>query len=220
MASRRRPLVKICGITNEADGRLALECGADLLGFIMAPSPRRVTARRAAELVRRLRKHPAAAKVAMTGVFMDARPGWLLKSARGAQLDVVQLHGEESPDYVARVIAAGFKVMKVVKTLDRAAITEMRRFSGAWAFLLEPRRAGPGRAKPRNPDCRPARAATRAHPRVGLAGGVSAENVRKVARDAGPGLWLVDSASGVELRPGRKDPDRLRRFFAELRGSR
>jgi phosphoribosylanthranilate isomerase len=212
------PLVKICGITNGPDGRLALECGADLLGFIMAKSPRRVSARRAAELIRKLRRHRRGRKAIMTGVFMNAKLGWLLKSARAAKLDLVQLHGEESPEYVASVVAAGFKVMKVVKTLGRGALAEMRRFPQAWAFLLEPRKAGPGRKKPKNPNYRPARAATRAHPRVGIAGGVSPENVKKVARDVGNSLWLVDAVSRVEKCPGVKDPEKLKKFFAELRG--
>jgi phosphoribosylanthranilate isomerase len=217
MASKRRPLVKICGITNESDGRLALDCGADLLGFIMARSPRRVTVARAAELVRRLRRHRRGGRALMTGVFMNAPLGWLLRSARAARLDLVQLHGEEDPEYVAKVAAAGFKVMKVIKRLGRGAPAEMKRFAKAWAFLLEPRRAGPGRKKPKNPNYRPARAATRARPRVGVAGGISPENVRRVVRDVGPGLWLVDAASGVESRPGRKDPGKLKLFFREVR---
>jgi len=218
MANRRKPLVKICGITSESDGRLALDCGAGLLGFIMAKSPRRVTARRAAELVRRLRRHPRGRKALMTGVFVNAKLGWLLGSARAAKLDLVQLHGEESPEYVAEVAAAGFGVMKVVKQLGRGALVEMNRFPEAWAFLLEPRRAGPGRRKPRRPDYSAARAAARAHPRVGIAGGISPENVRKVVRDLGGSLWLVDAASRIERRPGRKDPEKLRRFFREVRG--
>ncbi len=217
MANRRKPLVKICGITNESDGLLAMKCGADLLGFIMAKSPRRVTALCAASLIRKLRRAPRGSKAMMTGVFMNAPLGWLLKAARGAKLDLVQLHGEESPEYFEEVVAAGFKVMKVVKALGRGALSEMKRYPHAWAFLLEPRKAGPGRKKPRNPDYVPARAATRAHPRVGIAGGVSPLNARKVVRDVGAKLWLVDAASSVELRPGRKDPEKLRALFAAIR---
>jgi len=217
MASRRKPLVKICGITSESDGRLALSCGAELIGFIMAKSPRRVTARRAVELIGKLRRFPRGRKAIMTGVFMNARLGWLLRSARAAKLDLVQLHGEETPEYVGAVASAGFKVMKVVKQLGRAAVAEMKRYPDAWAFLLEPRRSGPGRKKPRNPNYAPACAAARAHPRVGIAGGISPQNAGRVARDVGGRLWLVDAASGVESRPGRKDPEKLRRLFAELR---
>jgi phosphoribosylanthranilate isomerase len=218
MANRHRPLVKICGITNVPDGRLALRCGADLLGFIMARSPRRVTANRAATLIRQLRRLPRGRRTIMTGVFMNAPLGWALKAARAAKLDLVQLHGEESPEYVAALAAGGFRVMKVVKRLGRGALAEMKRFPESWAFLLEPRRAGPGRSKPKNPDYSAARAATRAHPRVGVAGGVSPENARRVAADAGPGLWLIDAVSSLETSPGVKDHMKVRKFFAALRG--
>ncbi len=218
MANRHRPLVKICGITNVPDGRLALECGADLLGFIMARSPRRVTAKRAASLIRKLRRLPRGRRAIMTGVFMNAPLAWALRAARAAELDLVQLHGEESPEYVAAVAAGGFRVMKVVKRLGRGALAEMKRFPESWAFLLEPRRAGPGKKKPKNADYSPARAATRAHPRVGIAGGVSPENARRAAGAAGPALWLVDAVSSLESSPGVKNPEKVRKFFAALRG--
>ncbi len=216
--AQQLPLVKICGITSESDGRLALDCGADLLGFILAGSPRRVTARLAAELVAVLRRAPGGRGALMTGVFKNAPLGWLLKTCREADFDLVQLHGSESPEYVGKVVAAGFKVMKVVKKLGKPAAAIMKRYDQAWAFLLEPGVPGSWRGTVRSAPFRSARSALAEHPRVGVAGNLSPQNVKRVARAAGSRLWLVDAASSLESLPGVKDPEKLREFFAELRG--
>jgi phosphoribosylanthranilate isomerase len=211
-----RPLLKICGITNINDAQFALKSGANLLGFIMAPSPRRVTVRRAAELVKNLRRSSRGKSVLMTGVFMNARRSWVLSAAREIGLDLLQLHGSESPEYVSALKAEGFKVLKTIKCLGTRARAEMKRFPEAWAFLLEPARSGPGRSKPKNPNFKSARIAAAAHKRVGVAGGVSSDNLQKVLADVGTDLWLVDAASSLELSPGRKDPVRVTAFCRQL----
>ncbi|MHC4916465.1 MAG: phosphoribosylanthranilate isomerase [Planctomycetota bacterium] len=218
MASNRKPLVKICGTTSESDGRMALSAGADMLGFILARSPRRVTVSRAAELIRALRGARRGKSVLMVGVFMDAPLGWLLSACRRAEFDAVQLHGSESPEYVGKVVSGGFRVIKTIKKLGMPAARAMKRQREAWAFLLEPARYGPGRRKPAKPDFRAARPPLAAHPRVGLAGGISPDNVREVVRATGPKLWLVDAVSSLESFPGVKDREKVKQFFAELRG--
>ena len=216
--SAKRPLVKICGITNADDGRQALDCGADLLGFMLARSPRRVTAKMAARLIDELRGHPRGAGVLMTGVFMNAPLGWCLKVAREARFDLVQLHGEEDPDYVGKVVAGGFKVMKVIKKLGKPAISAMSRYPEAWAFLLEPAKAGPGMNKPENPRLAAAAPAVLEHPRVGVAGGVSAVNVAGIIAEIGPQLWMVDASSRLERFPGVKNPDLVRQLIRRAKG--
>lgn len=218
MASKRRPLVKVCGITSQEDGRFALVRGADLLGFILARSPRRVTARLAAELVGTLRAGYRGRRALMTGVFKDAPLGWLLKACAAAEFDLVQLHGREDPEYVGHVAAAGFKVMKVIKKLGRPAVAAMRRYPDAWAFLLEPKVPGAWRGTARSAGFRSARLALAGHPRVGIAGNLSALNVRAAVRAAGPDLWLVDAASSLETFPGVKDPARVEAFISEAKG--
>jgi len=213
----RRPLVKVCGITRPVDGRTALAAGADLLGFVLARSPRRVSARRAAELVRGLRRERRGVRALMTGVFKDAPLGWLLKASRRAGFDLVQLHGAESPRYLERVAAAGFRVMKVIKKLDRAAAGEMERYPKAWAFLLEPPVPKSWRGTARAADFRGARLPARRHPRVGIAGNLSPELARRAVRAAGKDLWLVDAASALESAPGLKDPELVRAFLAACR---
>ncbi len=208
-----RPLVKVCGVTSEEDGRFALSSGADLLGFILAKSPRRVTAHLAAELVAALREGYRGKRALMTGVFKDAPLGWLLKTCRQAEFDLVQLHGKESPEYVGQVAAGGFKVMKVVKKLGKPAAAAMKRYPEAWAFLLEPKVRGSWRGTARSASFRGARAAFGEHPRVGVAGNLSPRNVKKIVRAAGPHLWLVDAASSLESFPGVKDPAKVKAFI-------
>jgi phosphoribosylanthranilate isomerase len=218
MRNKRHLLVKICGITSEEDGRVALDAGADLVGVILARSPRRVTAERAAELVRALREHPRGSEATMTGVFMDAPLGWLLEVCRGAGFDLVQLHGAETPEYVGKVVSAGFRVMKVIRKLGRPAVAALERYPEAWAFLLEPEAEDAWAADQADPVFREARLALEAHPRVGLARRLSPENIRKVVLACGPNLWLVDAASSLERFPGVKDHDRVRAFVDAVRG--
>ncbi|HOX07500.1 MAG TPA: phosphoribosylanthranilate isomerase [Planctomycetota bacterium] len=210
-------LVKICGITNEADGRAALAAGAGLLGFILAESPRKVTAAEAARLVAALRRTPHGRRALMVGVFKDAPAAAVLRAARRARFDLVQLHGAEPPADALELARRGFRVLKVVKRLGRAAVREMGRFPAAWAFLLEKPVPKSWRGTARTADWRKARPALAAHPRVGIAGNLSPGNVARAVRGAGRGLWLVDAASTLERAPGLKDRELVRRFAAAAR---
>jgi phosphoribosylanthranilate isomerase len=210
---KNAPLVKVCGIASAADGRAALSAGADLLGFVLAQSPRRVTVAQAAALVRALRaaRRPAAL---MVGVFKDQPVAEVLRAARRARFDVVQLHGAETPAEAARLAAAGFRVVKVIRSLGRRGLWEMRRFPAAWAFLLEPPVPGPWRGTARTADWRRARAQLAAHPRAGIAGNLSPANVARALGAAGPRAWLADAASTLERSPGVKDLRLVRAFVA------
>jgi phosphoribosylanthranilate isomerase len=212
------PLVKVCGITSEPDGRAALAAGAGLLGFILAASPRQVTAAKAARLVAALRRAPGGRPALMVGVFKDAPAAAVFRAARRARFDLVQLHGSETPADVGSLSRRGLLVMKVVRRLGRAAAAEMRRYPEAFAFLLEKPVPRSWRGTARTADWRKARPAIAAHPRVGIAGNLSPDNVRRAVREAERGLWLVDAASTLERSPGRKDGALVRRFVKAARG--
>jgi phosphoribosylanthranilate isomerase len=205
----RKPLVKVCGITNQADGRAALAAGAGLLGFVLA-----------ARLVRNLRRAPGGRYALMVGVFKDAPASAVLRAARRAGFDLVQLHGAESHADVERLAAAGFRVIKVIKRLGRAAVRELRRYPAAWAFLIEKPVLESWRGTVRTADWRKARPVLAAHPRVGIAGNLSPANAARAVRAAGRGLWLIDAASTLECAPGIKDHRLLRRFVAAVRGGK
>lgn len=104
--------VKICGITSEDDALLAVAMGADALGFVFAPSTRQVAAQRVYDITRRLPP-----EVLTVGVFRDELPQRVLDIAGRAGVRAVQLHGSETPDQVAEVLAggAGHGIRTVIK---------------------------------------------------------------------------------------------------------
>jgi phosphoribosylanthranilate isomerase len=194
--------VKICGITNWADARRAVAWGADLLGFnFYAGSPRYVEPVKAGKIVRRLPK-----KISAVGVFVNESEPKMLEIARAVGLDALQLHGDETPAMVAR-LQRSFPVIKAIRVKGSAAAGQMQRYKAASALLLDGfdarRRGGTGKTF----DWEIARRAKR-HGRIFLAGGLTPENVGEAIRAVRP--YAVDVCSGVEARPGKKDPARVR----------
>jgi phosphoribosylanthranilate isomerase len=197
--------VKICGITNWADARLAMDAGAHALGFnFYPPSPRSVTPAQAWEIIRRLPPF-----VGAVGVFVNWKFPAVAALARAVHLNALQLHGEESPDEVAEC-AAAYPVIKAFRVRRGFQTARLGRYHRATAFLLD----GVGGRLPggggRPFDWCIAREARR-YGRIVLAGGLGPENVCQAIREVEP--YAVDVASGVEGRPGKKDPGRLRAFM-------
>jgi phosphoribosylanthranilate isomerase len=203
--------VKICGITNWIDARRAIDAGADFLGFnFYSGSPRYVTPAKARLIVRRL-----PSKVTSVGVFVNETEEKLLEIVREVGLDRVQLHGDETPaivEHVGRTVPV-IKALRVKKSF-RAA--KMARFKHASALLLDGFDAAQWGGTGRTFDWRVAR---RPHGNVKLflAGGITPENVGAAIRTAKP--YAVDVCSGVEAKPGKKDPVRLKAFMREVRSA-
>lgn len=194
--------VKICGITTAEDARMAAEAGAHALGFVFADSPRRIEARRARGIVDRLPPF-----VVTVGVFRDATVEEVRNVVAEAGVDVIQLHGDETPDDCARL---GGRVLKRFPVGDGDTVDSVRtRVRGypVAACLLDPG-AGSGRTFP----WRLGRAVDL--PLV-LGGGLAPDNVAAAIREARP--WAVDVSSGVELAPGRKCARRVRAFLRAVR---
>ena len=222
--------VKICGITRLGDARLAVEMGADALGFnFYRPSPRYVDPAAAREMIRHLPPF-----VVAVGVFADETdPQEIASVAEEAGVQVLQLHGPKFPPAeslgryaVIRAIAIGEKdddeklppeVVKQARSAKGALAVleaESQLSRNVRAILLDTKdpvlRGGTGRAF----DWKRARAFNRVG-RVILAGGLTPENVSEAIKEARP--YAVDVASGVECSPGIKDPAKLRAFFAAAR---
>lgn len=200
-----RVKVKICGITNWRDARLAVAEGADLLGFnFYAGSPRYVEPARARRIVRRLPE-----KISVVGVFVNEAEQAMLEIARTVGLDTLQLHGDETPAMVAR-LKRSFPVIKAIRMKRSLAAGQLQTYKAATALLLDGfdahRRGGTGKTF----DWEIARRAKK-YGRVFLAGGLTPENVGEAIRVARP--YAVDVCSGVEERPGKKDPARLRNLM-------
>jgi phosphoribosylanthranilate isomerase len=204
-----RVKVKICGITNWTDARRAIEGGADLLGFnFYAGSPRYIPPAKARRIVRRL---PSG--ISAVGVFVNETEEKMLEIARAVGLDYLQLSGEESPEIVAR-LGRSVPVIKGVRVKKPFRAVRLAPFRRASALLLDgfDRRLRGGTGK--TFDWEIARRAKR-YGRIFLAGGLTPENIGGAIRDAKP--YAVDVCSGVESKPGKKDPQRMMDFMRAAR---
>ena len=200
--------VKICGITNWADAKLAVDAGADALGFnFYPPSPRAVAPAQAWAIIRRLPP-----LVEAVGVFVNWSVEAVNALAAAVKLHAVQLHGDESPADVAEFAEAHpvIKAFRVRRGFRPAVLAHYRR---AAAFLLDgfhPRvRGGTGESF----DWSVAQRARR-YGRIVLAGGLAPENVARAIGAVEP--FAIDVCSGVEAKPGKKDATRLRELMREV----
>jgi len=201
-----RPLVTICGITNRRDAELAVELGADILGFVFADSPRRAEPR-VVESLRGLDVLKAA--VVVTGGGHGSVPDSVASLLAGGFVDVVQFHGDESPEECASWAYPYYRALRLSSPDDAVPIHSY----GSPRVLVDARAASGygGTGKQLAPDL--IDAATDAGP-LWLAGGLHDRNIAEVVRAYRP--ELVDASSGLEISPGRKDHRRLERFFKEL----
>ncbi len=207
----RRVRLKICGITNWTDARLAIESGADFLGFNFYPeSPRYITPAKARRIVKSLPK-----RIAAVGVFVNEPEEKMLAVARSVGLQYLQLHGDESPAQVAQ-LQRSISVIKALPVKKAFRAAQIARYHAATALLLDgfDRRLRGGTGK--TFDWKIARRAA-ASARIFVAGGLAPENVAEAILAARP--YAVDVSSGVEARPGKKDPARLKAFALAVRAA-
>ncbi len=196
-------VVKICGITNLADGLAAAQAGADALGFIFYEgSPRHITIPAAAALIAEL--PPFVIKV---GLFVNAPEDLVVSAARECSLNLLQFHGDESPDYCLQF---GLMSMKAFRIRDAASLDAVRTYpTDAWLFdAYHPDKAG-GTGERFNWDLA-VQARGWGRP-IFLAGGLKAENVAEAVRQVRP--YAVDVSSGVEAAPGKKDHAKVEAFI-------
>ena len=183
--------VKVCGITNLADAEMALQCGADALGFnFYRPSPRYVTPEKARAIVQAL----------SSGESANGRAGY----------DFVQFHGEESSDYCR---GWGLRVIKAFRLKDKESLGPIEEFPADF-YLLDSWSAGYGGSGASfpwewlegiNPE------------KIILSGGLNLDNIADAVRRIHP--WGVDVCSGVEARPGIKDHEKIKDFIRAAKES-
>ncbi len=213
--------IKICGNTTLEDAQLAAEAGADALGFVFAPSPRRVSSAQVAAIVPHL---PAA--VEKIGVFVEATLDEIYATVRACGLTGVQLHSAAGPELPARLkelLGHGLRVLRVVHFSPQAAAqaADYARDANVDAVLVDSRTAtavgGTGVAF----DWVEARRSVFGAPgtaKLIAAGGLTPDNVAQAIATLQP--WGVDVASGVEASPGCKDPIKVCDFIANARAAR
>jgi phosphoribosylanthranilate isomerase len=196
--------VKLCGITNAEDATLAADAGAWAIGMIFAEeSPRRIDVPTAAEIGAAMRR-----RVEVVGVFRNQPLDEVVELADLCSLTMLQLHGDEGPTFCAEAAhRTGSRIVKAARVRDRASVQALRAFRVAVDYHLldayvEGQPGGTGEtfrwelAKARGPG-----------PPLILSGGITPDNVGEAIAGVRP--LAVDSASGTEAAPGRKDPAKV-----------
>ncbi len=201
--------VKICGITRYEDAQAAARLGAHALGFVFyAKSPRNIAAARAAEIIKALPPF-----VTTVGLFVNSAAGEIDRVLEHARLDLLQFHGEESPDFCLQFGVPCIKALRVKAGVD--LLQYARLYAGAGGLLLDAfvpgAHGGTGTAFdwsliPRDLPLP-----------VILSGGLNPANVAAAIRTVGP--WAVDVSSGVEASPGIKDARKIAEFMKEVRSA-
>lgn len=208
---KRYPQVKICGLTRPHEAARCAHLGADAIGLIFFPkSPRNVTSDQATAVTAALPK-----TVAAVGVFVNADFSFIMSRVERCGLSMAQLHGQESSDLAARLKAEGVGVIKALFVDGRPGLADARTFD-VDGYLVECARGPLPGGNAMVWDWGAARDFGDRHPLV-LAGGLSPENVTDAIRAGLPAA--IDVSSGVEVSPGRKDPDRVARLIAAIHGS-
>lgn len=207
--------VKICGLTNNEDARLAERLGADLLGFVLSGGFGRSVPEESAPDVTR------GTTLDRVAVLVDEPVERAARLARSIDAAVIQLHGSESPETVGELRNVGdWRVWKAVRArsledVARAVLDYGPLVDGILLEGWKPGVIGGGGARL---ELRPedVRREMAGGPELVLAGGLTPDNVAEAVAGFGPDV--VDVSSGVETTPGRKDPERMRRFVAAARG--
>jgi len=211
--------VKICGITNLEDALIAVEAGADALGFVFyEKSPRNITPETAGTILKQLPSN-----VEKIGLFVNRFEDAICAVADEAGLSAIQMHGHNENPHVADLIATQRPDLKIV-----AAISMRQPRPESWAMMWSPdivhaflldsgdssKLGGTGERFDWQMT-RPSVGVIASLGRVIVAGGLTSLNVAEAIHILKP--WGVDVSSGVESKPGKKDPEKVRAFVAAVR---
>ncbi len=195
--------IKICGITNLEDAQNAVALGADAIGFIFTPkSPRYITPDAAEEIA--IKMPPF---IKLVGVFVNQSKDEIDEIANKAKIDLIQLHGQESPEFC---LTLDHQVIKAINIADIVDIQEMSKYMGMVSAILldtkiDGKEGGTG-------ICFDWGIALQAKEEfdipIILAGGINQENVQKAISLVNP--YAIDVSSGVEEYPGKKDYNKMK----------
>ncbi|MCP4257685.1 MAG: phosphoribosylanthranilate isomerase [Planctomycetes bacterium] len=197
--------VKICGITNYQDALAAMDMGADLLGFNFYPeSPRYVTPEKAAEIIDKL---PGFIDTA--GVFVNALIENINEINNLCNLDWVQLHGNEDPEFCQSLLSHNVKTMKAIRVKNQTDIKKAENFFTDAILLdaFDPQKYG-GTGLTFNWNI-----IGHIGKRVFLAGGINPDNAAKAVNF---GVYGIDVCSGIEAEPGKKDHKKMKKLFKNI----
>ncbi len=205
MTKQPETRVKVCGMTRVEDALKAVELGADAVGFIFyKKSPRAVTLGKARTIIKELPPF-----VNRVGVFVNESAERINEIKEKLGLDLVQLHGDESPAFSKKIKS---RVLKAIRISDSSSLKELSKFS-VDGFLLDTFHPGIYGGTGKVFDWKLAKRAGK-FGRIIVAGGLNQDNVAEAISKARP--YGVDVCSGVEKIPGIKDFKKLRAFLGAV----
>ncbi len=198
--------VKICGLTNYEDAAAAVDMGADLLGFnFYAKSPRFVPPEKATEIINKL---PGFIDIA--GVFVNSSPEQIQETIGQCQLDWVQLHGDEDPQFCRSLLSLNVRTMKAIRVKNQTDIEKADSFFTDAILLdaFDPEKYG-GTGLTFNWNV-----IGHIGKRIFLAGGINPDNAAGAVE---LGVYGIDICSGIESEPGKKDHKKMKKLFENIR---
>jgi phosphoribosylanthranilate isomerase len=201
--------VKICGITNLEDALAASELGADALGFVFAPSPRRIEVSEAGGIIAQFPPF-----VTTVGLFVNEARARVRETIERCRLNAVQFHGGESPQ-VCKEFMPGIKVIKAFRIKDEESLNRIGEY-GVSACLLDAWVEGRSGGTGKTFDWNLAAAAKDFGLPLILSGGLNPDNVARAIERVDP--YAVDVSSGVESAPGKKDYKLMKEFISRAKG--
>jgi len=200
--------VKICGITDYEDASMAVELGAAALGFIFAHSPRQVTPQKARDIISAI---PPFAKT--VGIFVNQDPIEINKIMRFCGLDLVQLHGDESPDFCDELMPHTIKALRIK---DKASLRTARAYRDkVRALLLDTYSKDKAGGTGETFDWQLAIKIKKLGIPIILAGGLGPSNIDGAISTVRP--YAVDVNSGVEKRPGKKSHSLIKNLMEKVK---
>lgn len=221
--------VKICGITNFQDAQVALEAGADYLGFILYPkSPRYIPPEQIHELLLAIgdwrsgngatTSQSLVPNPHFIGVFVNETVERIAETLAFTGLDYAQLHGDEPPEFLPLLRGKAFKALRPAGAegaLETAARFAPLGVDNGPQLLIDAYDPAAYGGTGKRADWGVAADLARRYPRLLLSGGLTPHNVAQAIAAVRP--WAVDVSSGVEVTPGRKDHDAVRAFIRAVR---
>lgn len=200
--------IKICGITNIEDALLAVELGADALGFIFSESKRKITLSEAEKIASCLPPF-----VTCVGVFVNEFSEKVAEIFLNCKINAFQLHGDETPFYCQNFLNT--TVIKGFRMKDEKSLEKIKDYETVDAILLDAFTEGEFGGSGKTFDWNLAVKAKKFQKPIILSGGLTPENVSEAISKVKP--YAVDVCSGVELYPGKKDPQKMKLFIREVK---
>jgi len=203
-----KPQVKICGLTNVEQALGCAALGADAIGCVFYPkSPRHLTEQQAKGICTAMPKG-----VKTVGVFVNETLSYIMRKVERCRLTAVQLHGQESPELVKRLLNENLMVIKALFLETAPALKAAQNYEAS-AFLVECGRGTRPGGNALTWDWKQAKQMAPIYPLI-LAGGLSPENVSLAVAACSPAA--VDVSSGVEKSPGQKDLEKVKAFITAI----